>query len=101
MSNIGVGGLILGGGGYSWKTNQYGLTIDTLIQAKVILPNGDDIVVSSSSHPGLLFALKGGGNQFGIVYSFRLLTVPQGSQVYGGLRTYVGQADAFMKAVDT
>lgn len=101
MTGVGVGGFITGGGGFSWKTNQYGLTVDTLIQADMVLPNGDFITASSSSSPDLFFAIKGGGNQFGIVYNFRLATNPQSDLVYGGLRTYTSdQLDGMVKAVN-
>jgi FAD/FMN-containing dehydrogenase len=95
-----VGGFITGEGGFSWKTNQYGLTIDTLIQADVVLPNGDIVVASQSSNPDLFFVIKGGGNRFGIVLSFRLATHPQSKTVYGGLRTYLwNELPAMAKAV--
>ncbi|KAJ7752388.1 hypothetical protein B0H16DRAFT_1546857, partial [Mycena metata] len=62
--------------GYSWKTNQFGLT-----------PNGSIVSVTASSEPDLFFGLKGGLNnfarRFGIVTEFTLQTFPQ-----GGLLTY-------------
>lgn len=101
MTGVGVGGFIVGGGGYSWKTNQYGLTIDTLLQADMVLPNGDIVTTSASSLPDLFFAIKGGGNQFGIVYNVRLATNPQTDSVWGGLRTYtMDKLPALIKAVD-
>jgi len=87
VTGVGVGGFIAGGCGYSWKTNQYGLTCDTLLQADMVLPNGTLVTATAESTPDLFWAIKGGGNRFGIVYNWRLKTNPQ-SQVYGGLRTY-------------
>jgi len=101
VTGVGVGGFITGGGGFSWKTNQYGLTVDTLIHADMVLPTGDLVTTSVTSYPDLFFAIKGGGNQFGIVYNFRLATNPQTDKVYGGLRTYTSdQLPAVIKAVN-
>lgn len=52
-----------------------------------MLPDGTLTTASPSQNADLFWAIKGGGNKFGIVHNFRLKTVPQG-QVYGGLRTY-------------
>ncbi|KXX82951.1 Bifunctional solanapyrone synthase [Madurella mycetomatis] len=83
----GVGGFTLGGG-YSWKTNQYGLTCDTLKSATVVLPNGTITTASETVNKDLFFALKGGMNRFGIVTSGEFYTHPQPPKVYGGLRMY-------------
>lgn len=100
VTGVGVGGFLTGGGGYSWKTNQYGLTVDTLQQADLVLPNGTLVTATSSQNSDLFWAIKGGGNQFGIVYNWRLNTVPQTAQVYGGLRTYTAdQIPAVVQAV--
>ncbi|KAF9038026.1 hypothetical protein BJ165DRAFT_417861 [Panaeolus papilionaceus] len=57
VSGIGVAGLSLGGG-YSWKTNQYGLTVDTIEAFKLVKPDGSIITVTQASQPELFFALK-------------------------------------------
>ncbi|PWN43837.1 FAD-binding domain-containing protein [Ceraceosorus guamensis] len=88
VTGVGVGGFITGGGGFSWKTNQYGLTIDTLLQADLVTPSGKVQTVTAASDPDLFWAIKGGGNRFGVIYNFRLKSVPQVAQVWGGLRTY-------------
>lgn len=67
----GIGGFITGGGGYSWLTNQYGLTGDTLISVDMVLPNGTLTHASEIQNPDLFWAIKGGGNSFGVIYSFR------------------------------
>ena len=54
---LGVGGLSLGGG-YSWKTNQFGLTIDTIVAHELVLPSGEIVHVTNQSEPDLFFALK-------------------------------------------
>ncbi|KAL9088095.1 MAG: hypothetical protein Q9159_003293 [Coniocarpon cinnabarinum] len=93
----GVGGFTLGGG-YSWKTNQHGLTCDTLKSLTLVLPNGT-ITQVDDNQPDLFFALKGGMNRFGVVTSAEYWTHPQVPQVYGGLRVYgADQADKVLNA---
>ncbi|KAK1831488.1 hypothetical protein QBC39DRAFT_371881 [Podospora conica] len=83
----GVGGFTLGGG-YSWKTNQYGLTIDTVKSFNIVLPNGTITTASNTTNTGLFFALKGGLNRFGIVTSAEFYAHKQPPKVYGGFIMY-------------
>ncbi|KAF5326342.1 hypothetical protein D9611_000612 [Ephemerocybe angulata] len=83
----GVAGFTLGGG-YSFKTNQYGLTVDSVVKFELVKPNGQVVGVTQNSDSGLFFALKGAGNNFGIVTKFTLKTVPQGP-IWGGIVTYM------------
>ncbi|KAF4610652.1 hypothetical protein D9613_006783 [Agrocybe pediades] len=78
VSGVGVAGFTLGGG-YSWKTNQYGLTIDTVVAYELVKPDGSTVTtVTKTSDPAkLFFGLKGGLNNF---------THPQ-TQVWGGIKT--------------
>lgn len=55
--------------------------------AQVVLANGSIIQVSHQSHPDLYWALRGGGNNFGIVTRFDLETFPQG-QLWSGSKGY-------------
>ncbi|KAL2274187.1 hypothetical protein FJTKL_03591 [Diaporthe vaccinii] len=100
VSGPGVGGLTLGGG-YSWKTNQFGLTCDTVRTYNVVLPNGTITTASASTNTDLFFALKGGLNRFGIVTSIVYETHPQPPQIWGGQRIYTGdKADALLNATE-
>ncbi|KAG8780057.1 hypothetical protein FRC19_007956 [Serendipita sp. 401] len=71
---VGVAGWLLGGG-YSLYSNQYGLGIDNIVEFEVVLPSGDIVRAKSTGRYSDLFeALKGGGNNFGIVTQFVLKT---------------------------
>lgn len=56
-AGVGVAGWILGGG-YSVKTSQYGLGVDNLVAAKLVLPNGEFMEASETKNQDLFFALK-------------------------------------------
>ncbi|KAH9054948.1 FAD-binding domain-containing protein [Lactarius vividus] len=97
IPTVGVSGLTLGGG-YAFMSNQYGLTIDNMAGYELVLPNGT-ITNVTQSNTDLWFALRGGGNNFGIVTKFTYKTVPQG-QVWGGTRNYtVDQLDLVKEAL--
>jgi len=87
INGVGVSGFTLGGG-YSWKTNQFGLTIDTVTAFELVLPNGYVKKVTEEDED-LWFALRGGLNNYGIVTKFTLKTYKQ-TDVWAALVAYEG-----------
>lgn len=85
-SDTGIAGLTLGGG-YGWLSGKYGMALDNLIAAEVVLADGQVVRVSAEEHPDLYWALRGGSGNFGIVTSFEFQLYPV-TQVLGGMLIY-------------
>lgn len=92
VSAIGVGGLTLGGG-ISFFSARYGWACDNVNAYEVVLADGSIRTVSyKSEYSDLYWALRGGGNNFGVVTRFDLATYPQGD-MWAGSQTFLYTAE--------
>jgi FAD/FMN-containing dehydrogenase len=97
ISTTGVGGLTLGGG-LGHLTRKFGLTIDNLLEAEMVLASGDVVRVNADEHPDLYWAIRGGGGNFGVVTSF-LFRLHEVGTIFGGPTFWpVEQAEEVMSA---
>ena len=99
IASTGVAGLTLGGG-VGYLSRRFGMTVDNLLAADVVLADGSFVSASATSHPDLFWALRGGGGNFGVVtsFTFRCHEIGEHGVVIGGPVLYdLADAPAVMR----
>ena len=96
ISTTGVGGLTLGGG-HGYLTRKYGLTIDNLLEADVVLADGSRVAANKAENSDLFWALRGGGGNFGIVTAFTYQLHPVETVIAGPMFWSLDQTEKTLK----
>jgi FAD/FMN-containing dehydrogenase len=98
--DTGIGGLTLTGG-ISWLLSSEGFACDALIGAQLVTAGGEVLVVDEEREPELLWGLRGGGGNFGVVTHLRyaLTEVPA---MFGGRLRFRGDGlrDAILRTLE-
>lgn len=83
MGSVGIGGITLGGG-VGYLARKFGLAIDNLLGAEIVMADGQTLQVDANNYPDLFWGLKGGGGNFGVVTKFKYKLHKLG-ECYGGM----------------
>jgi hypothetical protein len=98
VSDTGIAGLTLGGG-LGWLSSKYGLTVDNLISADVVLADGRFLTASATENQDLFWGLRGGSGNFGVVTSFEYQLHAVGPTILGGMVAYpLGKAKEVLRS---
>ena len=94
--SVGVGGLTLTGG-IGWKVRKYGLALDNVVAAEVVIANGEVVRASTDENPELFWAMRGGGGNVGIVTAFDFAAHPTTDVFHGKIAFPASEAAAVLQ----
>src|SRR5581483_10295333 len=86
-TSTGVAGQTLGSGS-GWLERKFGLTCDNLVAAKLVTADGEIVRADETHNEDLLWGLRGGGGNFGVVTALQLRLHPVGPIVTGGMMVW-------------
>jgi FAD binding domain len=93
---VGIGGLTLGGGIGS-LTPKYGAACDNVKSAEVVTVDSRQIEASHKSNSDLIWAIRGGGGNFGVVTSFQYRLHPVTDVLAGALEYPAGRIPELLR----
>lgn len=97
VSTTGVAGFTLAGG-MGVIRRKWGLTCDNLLSVEIVTADGEVLTASTTEHPDLFWAVRGGGGNFGVVTWFELQLHPLGPEVFSPALVYhLDDAPAMMR----
>ncbi len=86
------------GGGFGYLTRKHGWASDNLLSAEMVAADGRVVRASERENPDLLWALRGGGGNFGIVTSLEYQLHPVGPRIMGGIILHpIDQAEKLLR----
>jgi hypothetical protein len=91
VGSTGCAGQMLTTGAHGYAERQYGLGIDYMTAATVVVGTGEIISCSATEHEDLFWAIRGGGSNFGVLIdmTFKPALLPNNGQFYGGRYVYL------------
>ncbi len=98
LSTTGMGLLL--GGGIGYLSRQYGLSVDNLVSADVVLADGSFVTANETESGDLFWAIRGGGGNFGVVTSLTFRLHPVDTVIWGPMLWPLEQAADVMRAYD-